>query len=291
MATSYLQDPEAWIRENYPEYLGTQGVQTVGSNGGTTITHNKRTPETHPWLFIDPTQADVNGRIYDTGPVQSGTGISAGRQATDAERKASYDSNNYYRNGGRGLDPSLMQGMTRYITPGQRPGNTYRNQYGTYTQQHARFDQARADAGLDPWVREASRYSGRDQQGNALDYVNARSGQWGDSTTGSSSFPGIGSTGVQGPNYLGLPSGRSLYGANTGGGSTPTSGGGQPPATGGGQPPVKGGGNQQHATSYIGMPGQFQVGGAQKTQQPWFHVAGTPTAQQQATLAAILRAT
>lgn len=288
---SYLLDPEAWIQQNYGEGYSNEGVKTVGSNGGVTITHNKRTPETHPWLFIDPTQADVNGRIYDTGPVQSGTGISAGRQASDAERQASYASNNYYKNGGKGLDPALMRGMTRYITPGQTPGNTYRNQYGQYTQQHARYDDARARAGLDPWVREASRFSGKDQQGNALNYINARSGQWGDSTTGGASFPGVGSTGVQGPNYAGLPSGFSqLFGGpNTG--ATPPQTGGAGVGSGGGQPPVKGGGNQQHATSYIGMPGQFQVGGAQKTQQPWFHVAGTPTAQQQATLAAILRAT
>lgn len=276
---SYLQDPEAWILENYgAEYLNG-GVKTVGSNGGTTITHNKRTPETHPWLFIDPTQADVNGRIYDTGPVQSGTGISAGRQATDAERQASYASNNYYKNGGKGLDPALMRDMTRYITPGQTPGNQFRNQYGTYTQQHARFDQARADAGLDPWVREASRYSGKDQQGNSLNYVNAKPGQWGDSTTGASSFPGVGSAGVQGPSYAGLPSG---FGNLFGGPNT----GGQPPASGG-QQPVKGGGNQQHATNYIGMPAPFQVGGAKRQTQPWFHVQGDPA---QAALAAALRA-
>jgi len=120
---SYLANPTAWIRENYgAQYLnadGTmnRGVKTVrtGANG-ISMTSYRKTPETHPWEFMGNQQADVNGQIYGEGPgVNTGTGYEGGRQASAAERQASYDSNNYYRNGNQGLDPGLMSGMTRNV--------------------------------------------------------------------------------------------------------------------------------------------------------------------------------
>lgn len=176
---SYLADPDAWINQYYGDgYSRDAGATTIGSDGKTTISHTKMTPETHPWAFIGSNEADVNGRVYGSGTTRTGTGYTAGRQASEAERQASYDANNYYRNGNEGLDPALLEAMTRYITPGQTPGDQYTNQYGTYTQQHAIIDERRKALGLDPWVEVASQFSGVDQQGNPVNYTNQDS-LWG----------------------------------------------------------------------------------------------------------------
>lgn len=213
--TSYTTNPDAWVNQYYEGYDPNAGLTTIGSNGSTTISHKKTSPETHPWLYINPGEVDVNGRIYhnsDGSPLnyaQTGTGYTAGRQATEQERQASYDSNNYFKTG-EGLDPRLLEAMTRYITPGQTPGNEFSNQFGKYTQQHAIMDPNRIALGLDPWVEIASRFSGTDQEGNPVNYNNSSS-LWGNRGPGfhgglpGNVFERPGGSGYSGP----TPAGRN----------------------------------------------------------------------------------
>lgn len=245
-AANYLANPGAWIQQNYGDgYSQGAGAKTVMQGNGVTMTHNKMTPETHPWAFINPGQVDVNGKIYGNSAIRTPTGYQAGRQATDAERQASYSANNYFKNGGKGLDPRLMQGMTRTFAPGQKPGDQYRNQYGTYTQQHAIIDPARAAAGQDPWTEIRSSFSGKDQQGGAVNYGNQAS-QWGN----------------RGPGLSGRAETQALAQALRGGnaaGLGQYSGTGAPPPTPPGTLPgngaLPGNGTLPGAgNSYIGLP-------------------------------------
>lgn len=240
---------DEFIAQNYAGYDPRGGVTTtmgggVDANGRRmpTVTHTKRTPETHPWLFINPGEVDVNGRIYGEGTTRTDTGYTAGRQASDAERQASYAKNNFFTNGQKGMDPRLMAGMNR-TNP---RSNQFTNQYGTYTRQHAYNDPARAAAGLDPWTEARSTFQGKDQQGAPINYSNQTS-LWGN----------------RGPGFQGGPH-TALANALR----NPTGGGTPPPST---QPPpgslpgggtLPGNGTLPGAGSQIGLPpGHDQFGG------------------------------
>ena len=237
MPANYSTDPNAWVAENYgPGYSADGGVKKVmGGKNGITMTHTRSTPETHPWLYMNSDQADTNGIIYGDSATRTDTGYEGGRMASPSERQASYDSNNYYRNGGQGLDPALMQGMTQYGTRGK----DFSNQYGTYTAQHATIDQARNRAGLDPWMEQASRFSGRNQQGAPTNYQN-QSGVWGNRGPG---FQG-GQVGLNSPLSSALRQGQQ-----------PPRGGVRPPTTPVGTQPPPSGGNKPPG-NFIGLPKQ-----------------------------------
>jgi hypothetical protein len=250
---------QAWVDKYYgPGYTadGSGGVQSVGSNGQVTMTHNKRTPETHPWLFINPGEVDVNGQIYDNASRTS-------RTATEAERVASHARNSYNTNPTGRLDPSLMRGMTR--TMGQN-NDTFRNKYGQYTQHNETYDPV-----TKKWTKNPSRFSGKDAQGKAVNWANTRAGQYGDGS-------------VRTPDFANL--GFNIYGKNSGSGSGSRPGGGAP----GGPVPLPPGNGPQPlpgASPYIGMPAPIQVGGAAKAKQPWFHTQPDALAIQAAQAAAL----
>jgi len=239
-----------FAKQYYPEYDPNGGVVTSKTSGGMTFSNKKMTPETNPWAFINPGEVDVNGRINGQVPSRTGTGYESGRSASPEEIAASTAKNNYFKNGGKGLDPRLMAGMKR----NDFRSNQYRNQYGTYNQQHATIDQARKAQGLDPWMEQRSSFQGKGLDGKPVNYANQGS-VWGN----------------RGPGGFGdfaNPISQALRNPAAGGGSPPPAAPpSAPPGTlpGNGSlpggPPSAGpvGGN------YIGLPpGNSQPGGPGK---------------------------
>lgn len=237
---------QAWIDQYFPGYDVNGGVTTVTGGGvdpvtgrkRPTITHTGSTPETDPWAYS--ANVDPSGRVYnnpDGSPIieYTGKGWNAGRQVTPEQMKADYAKYNYFQNGGKGLDPRLMKGMT---TNDPR-GNSFRNQYGTYTRQHAFNDPARKAAGLDPWTEVTSRFQGVGMDGKPINHTNPF-GVWGNRG------PGFQGGQTQPPSsYL------SLALRNQGGSSQPA--GGTPPPANSQQSasqPQAGGG----APRYLGVP-------------------------------------
>lgn len=164
---NYSTDPEGWILANYgPEYLNPDGSRisgpskTVTNDQGITFTSGRATPETHPWLYpengVGTTNKDYSKPIY---PDEGRPGFVTPTPLSPEEAQAKRDEQNFFRNGGQGLDPRLMAGM---IMSGDR--NTASNQYGTYSM----------DRGVspdNPWGKNSS-FSGsgvnytRDHWGN-----------------------------------------------------------------------------------------------------------------------------
>lgn len=257
---------EEWIAQNYPGYDPNGGVTTVMGGGvdpvtgrrQPTMTHTGSTPETHPWMYGNDTDVDINGKVYynpdGTAITQStGQGWNAGRVASDAERLASNTSKNYFLNGGKGLDPNLMKGMTTTDPRGDR----FRNQYGTYMRQRSIIDPARKAAGLDPWVERASSFSGRDMQGKPLDWTNTR-GVWGNR--------GPGFQGGQSQSLSSILSQALRNRSTSSNGVTPPPAGGTSTPGGGTLP---GNGSLPGTGTQIGLPpGHSSFGGAGGEKQP-----------------------
>jgi hypothetical protein len=269
MPANYLSNPDAWILANYgPGYSQDGGVTSIGTsaNGGRqpiTMTNKKMTPETHPWAFGGTGDVDVNGIIY-------GNNTGEMRQASDAERKASYDSRNFNRNGGKGLDPALMKGMTRRMGQGN---NTYGNEFGRYTQQRETYNPI-----TKKWTQHPSTFTGKDAQGNDVNWANTAPGQYGDGS-------------VRTPNFA--DSGFNLYGGGGAGGPAPAGGGGGVP---GGPVPLPPGNGPvgpkptPNTPDYLKLPPGITVGGAAKAKQPWYHRQPS-SLEIQAAQAAALRTT
>jgi hypothetical protein len=250
-----------WIDQNMAGYGFGGGVQTVTGGGidpatgrtRPTMSHTAMTPETHPWAFGGPrgvAPVDPKGMSFynadgsQVGGQMTSSGYTGGRQVSPEEQKAYFDSINYFKNGGVGLDPRLMAGMTRT----DPMSKTYSNQYGTYTGQQKVYDEKRAAAGLNPWVEKPSSFSGTGLDGKQVNYTNSF-GEWGSgnprnysvSNDGTSRMVPLGNTpnpnspflknssplsnalrygqssasSKPSTNYAGMPSNHSNFGANS----------------------------------------------------------------------------
>lgn len=227
-----------------------RGMETITNQGGVRNANGsytpemrgyRTTPETHPWRY-DTTGTDpVTGRIFglDGSASLRATGNPRPTQfLTPEELEAFQDSLNYFENGGQGVDPTLLRGMTR-SDPGPtdpRTGvrvNQYTNQYGTYTT--AGWD-------VDPSGRVTFRgpsFVGVDQNGNPVNYTGqipyapGFMAAVGHHAGGANNYPRPGDPGGGGG---GGPGG----GGGSGGGSGGGAGGGG--GTGGGGPGGGGGG-------------------------------------------------
>lgn len=136
-------------------------TRQYGDPSGVNVRGGRATPETHPWLFPEGQKDPMAGKDYGAATFNTnkpGFPDIPGMSWADSQKQA--QSQNWFQNGNQGLDPRLMQGMTR-----QGPGNTFGNQFGTY--QTSRI-------GMNPQTGQAqffgSQFNGVDQEGNAVSH-------------------------------------------------------------------------------------------------------------------------
>lgn len=164
---NYSTDKAGFVGEYYgDEYLNPDGTYNQGMtrtytggsgpNGPITVTNNKTTPETHPWLYSDSvgtTRNDYSQPIY---PEPGKPGYVQPTTLSEDARRGLIDT--MVQN--RSIDPRMLQGMSR-----EGAGDTYTNQYGQYTRNRVTYDPVTGEPIFNP-----AQFQGQDMQGNAVNY-------------------------------------------------------------------------------------------------------------------------
>ncbi len=163
-----------------PQGNAISGFKTIYNQGGSTnpngsispqITHNRTSPETHPWLYpqgqLDP-MAGKNYAEADWAPGGVAQGFPEIPRMSWQDRQAAADSQNFFKTG-EGVDPNLLAGMLR-VNPRTGPDanrDVFSNQFGRFQMPGWETD-SRGNVEF-----FGSNFQGQDQQGNAVNYTGA----------------------------------------------------------------------------------------------------------------------
>lgn len=268
-------DMVGWIVQNYgKEWLKPDGTApdeaiwtyTGGENGEPRI--GSVTGINYlPWNDKN-NQYDVNGQDYSRPQYDNGPGLpSGGYKGTEAEIQADRDANNYYRNGGKGMNPAMLASLANVNQQGGLKGL----QRDSYTLPDGSvYNVGRGVTKADPWGVNAS-FNGPGGSWNENHWgKQMQNGVYKGFYPGQSTMEALGlngfsptrnsSNGVRPGQFIGRPPG----GGNQGGGQ----GGGQPPA-----PPIPGA-VPAGPSPYVSMPanqqGRFAAGQpGQAPRGPW----------------------